>query len=54
MPFSGTAKKESPYPSQFLEGVNTFALLFTRWMDTNEWSYPVMTSLAKALLNSVF
>lgn len=31
-------------------GVQTFAKLFTRWMDTNEWSHPVMTSLARSAL----
>ena len=31
-------------------GVRTFAKLFTRWMDTNEWSHPVMTHLARGAL----
>jgi hypothetical protein len=31
-------------------GVHTFAKLFTRWMDTNEWSHPVMTHLARGAL----
>jgi hypothetical protein len=37
----------------YAEGSRTFQLLFTRWMDTNEWSHPVMTRLAKAALNDV-
>ena len=32
------------------KGVHTFAKLFTRWMDSNEWSHPVMTSLARSAL----
>lgn len=32
------------------EGIKTFAKLFTRWMDTNEWSHPVMTHLARCAL----
>jgi len=31
-------------------GVLTFAKLFTRWMDTNGWSHPVMTHLARNAL----
>lgn len=36
---------------QFEEGVKTFALLFTRWMDTNGWSHPTMVNLAKACMD---
>lgn len=36
---------------KFEGGVQTFALLFTRWMDTNGWSHPTMVTLAKAALN---
>lgn len=36
---------------QFQQGVRTFALLFTRWMDTNGWSHPTMVTLAKACLD---
>jgi hypothetical protein len=35
------------------QGVRRFSILFTRWMDTNGWSHPVMTSLAKHALNGV-
>lgn len=35
---------------QFEQGVKTFSLLFTRWMDTNGWSHPTMVTLAKACL----
>lgn len=34
----------------YKNGVQTFAKLFTRWMDTNEWSHPVMTYLARSAL----
>ena len=34
-------------------GVKAFSILFCRWMDTNEWSHPTMTALAKACLNGV-
>ncbi len=40
---------ESPQ-ERFDRGNRTFALLFTRWMDTNGWSHPVMVNLAKACL----
>jgi hypothetical protein len=36
---------------QFDHGVKTFALLFTRWMDTNGWSHPTMVTLAKSCLD---
>lgn len=39
--------------SQFEQGVKTFSLLFTRWMDTNGWSHPTMVSLAKASMGGV-
>lgn len=35
---------------QFERGVHDFSLLFTRWMDTNGWSHPVMVSLAAGCL----
>lgn len=44
------SSKPSDCLDQFKQGVRTFSLLFTRWMDTNEWSHPVMTSLAKSAL----
>lgn len=39
--------------SQFEQGVKTFSLLFTRWMDTNEWSHPTMVALAKGAMHGV-
>lgn len=42
--------KETTHLDQFQDGVRNFSLLFTRWMDTNEWSHPVMTALAKCAL----
>lgn len=35
---------------QFERGVRDFSLLFTRWMDTNGWSHPVMVGLAAGCL----
>lgn len=35
---------------QFTIGVRNFSLLFTRWMDTNGWSHPVMVNLAACCL----
>ena len=43
--------QESLYVAQFHQGVNNFSVLFTRWMDANEWSHPVMTTLASCALN---
>ena len=40
---------ESPQ-ERFDRGNKVFALLFTRWMDGNGWSHPVMVNLAKACL----
>jgi hypothetical protein len=37
--------------SRFEGGIRTFSLLFTRWMDTNQWSHPVMVNLGRAALN---
>lgn len=39
------------YPTQFAQGVSTFSLLFTRWMDTNAWSHPTMVTLARHCLD---
>ena len=39
--------------NQYGDGIKTFALVFTRFMDQNEWSHPVMTKLAKCALNDV-
>lgn len=36
--------------SKFERGKHTFSLLFTRWMDTNGWSHPVMVNLATCCL----
>lgn len=38
---------------QFDQGIINFSILFTRWMDTNEWSHPAMTALAKAAAGNV-
>lgn len=38
---------------QFEGGIRTFARLFTRWMDLNEWSHPKMAALSKASLNGI-
>jgi len=39
--------------AQFAHGVQTFSLLFVRWMDTNGWSHPSMVALAKASMDGV-
>lgn len=38
---------------QYAAGNQTFALLFTRWMDTNGWSHPKMVGLSKACMGGV-
>ena len=35
---------------QFESGVRVFSCLFTKWMDTNAWSHPVMVQLAAGCL----
>jgi hypothetical protein len=35
---------------QFENGVRGFSFLFTKWMDTNAWSHPVMVQLAAGCL----
>ena len=35
----------------YKEGNKNFALLFTRWMDGNEWSHPILVGLAKGACN---
>lgn len=42
---------EIDYIAQYDDGVKLFARLFTRWMDTNEWSHPVMTHLTRCAMN---
>lgn len=37
--------------TKYDQGIRNFALLFTRWMDLNGWSHPVMVSLAKSALD---
>ena len=44
-------ERELEPKAQFKSGVDNFALLFTRWMDTNGWSHPTMVTLAKACLD---
>lgn len=35
----------------YREGNKNFAILFTRWMDGNEWSHPIVVHLAKCACN---
>jgi hypothetical protein len=51
--FTPALHADSNLPSVFDEGVVRFSILFTRWMDTNEWSHPTMTVLAKAACGKV-
>lgn len=39
------------YVAQYQAGITTFAKLFRLWMDTNQWSHPVMTSLFRSALD---
>lgn len=38
---------------QYSDGIKLFAQVFTRFMDQNDWSHPVMTKLARCALNDV-
>ena len=42
-----TLSLEDRYRRQYEDGIRTFALLFTRFMDLNGWSHPVLVQLAK-------
>ena len=44
---------KSDYKQSYEAGIRVFALLFTRFMDLNGWSHPVMVSLARAALDDV-
>ena len=37
----------------YQSGVEVFALMFIRWMDTNRWSHPTITALARAALGGL-
>lgn len=39
--------------AKFERGLEVFSLLFTRWMDTNGWSHPVMVNLTKSCMGGV-
>jgi hypothetical protein len=41
------------YLSLYAKGRRTFSLLFSRWMDTNEWSHPTMVRLSHACMGGV-
>ncbi len=41
------------YAGLYAKGRRTFALLFSRWMDTNEWSHPTMVKLSHNSMGSV-
>lgn len=45
-----TPALEDRYRKQYEEGIKTFALLFTRFMDLNGWSHPVLVQLAKCAM----
>lgn len=38
---------------KFEGGTAAFGMLFSRWMDTNNWSHPIMTNLAKSCLGGM-
>lgn len=39
--------------ADYSQGIQTFGLLFTRWMDLNEWSHPNVVALAKASMHGL-
>ena len=39
--------------TRYERGIKTFSLLFTRWMDLNNWSHPVLVGLARKALDDV-
>ena len=41
------------HESRFEEGNKVFARLFSRWMDMNSWSHPVMVGLARGCMGDV-
>lgn len=45
------AESAEPAKAKYDQGVRNFSLLFTRWMDLNGWSHPIMVSLAKSALD---
>ena len=45
-----TPELEDRYRRQYEEGIRNFALLFTRFMDLNGWSHPVLVQLAKSAM----
>lgn len=46
-----TPDSDTDHVALFEQGVETFSKLFTRWMDSNGWSHPVIVSLAKNALH---
>lgn len=49
-PEPGAEPPELDVKTRYAKGIRTFGLLFSRWMDLNDWSHPIMTSLSKACL----
>lgn len=41
------------YSTIYAGGNHVFSLLFTRWMDKNGWSHPIMVQLAKGCLDGM-
>lgn len=52
-PGASTDKLGIQLKAQYEQGIITFGLLFTRWMDQNGWSHPVMTGLSKACMGGL-
>ena len=50
-PGASTSLDSVNHREVFDQGVNTFSRMFTRWMDSNEWSHPNIVLLAKSALN---
>lgn len=50
---SRNQEREVDHAAAYARGNRTFALLFTRWMDTNGWSHPVMVNLARGCMGGL-
>ena len=50
-PQNATPPETVNHREVFDRGVETFSRMFTRWMDSNEWSHPNIVLLAKSSLN---
>jgi len=47
-PAKDSAKKPTGPAHDLERGIQTFSVMFSRWMDSNGWTHPKITTLAKA------